>query len=96
MTRRSPSLQKREPDLFLEVNLKDAQELDVADGDEVTVASGRGETVAVARLTDGMKRGVVFMPFHFSRTNILTSEFTDDEAKIPEFKVSACKITKRD
>ena len=96
MTRRSPSLQKREPDLFLEINLKDAQEVDVADGDEVTVASSRGETVAVARLTDGMKRGVVFMPFHFPRTNLLTSEFTDDEAWIPEFKVSACKITKRD
>jgi formate dehydrogenase major subunit len=96
MTRRSPSLQKREPDLFLEINLKDAQELDVANGDEVTVASSRGETVAVARLTDGMKRGVVFMPFHFPRTNLLTSEFTDDEAWIPEFKVSACKITKRD
>jgi len=38
----------------------------------------------------------VFMPFHFPRTNLLTSEFTDDEAWIPEFKVSACKITKRD
>ena len=96
MTRRSPSLQKREPDLFLELNPKDAQQLDVADGDEVTVASLRGEAVAVARLTDGMKRGVVFMPFHFPGTNILTSEFADSEARIPEYKVSACKITRRD
>lgn len=96
MTRRSPSLQKREPDLFIEVNPKDAQELEVDDGDEVTVASLRGEAVAVAKLTDGMKRGVVFMPFHFPGTNLLTSEFTDEEARIPEYKVSACKITKRD
>lgn len=96
MTCRSPSLLKREPDLFLEVNPKDAQKLDVADGDEVIVASHRGEAVAVARLTDSMKRGVVFMPFHFPGTNLLTSEFTDEEARIPEYKVSACKIARRD
>ncbi len=96
MTRRSPSLQRREPDLFLEINSKDAEELDVADGDEVIVASTRGEAVAVARLSDGIKRGVVFMPFHFPGANILTSEFSDAEARIPEYKVSACKISKRD
>ena len=96
MTRRSPSLQKREPNLFIEVNPKDAQNLDVSDGDEVIVASPRGEAVAVARLTDSIKRGVVFMPFHFPGTNLMTSEFTDEEARIPEYKVSACKITKRD
>src|SRR5690606_20874979 len=80
MTRRSPSLQKREPNLFIEVNPKDAQNLDVSDGDEVIVASPRGEAVAVARLTDSIKRGVVFMPFHFPGTNLMTSEFTDEEA----------------
>ena len=66
------------------------------DGDEVTVTSPRGETVAYARITDSIKKGVVFMPFHFPGTNILTSEVTDPEAKIPEFKVSACKISRRD
>ena len=47
-------------------------------------------------LLDSIKKGVVFMPFHFPGTNILTSEVTDPEAKIPEFKVSACKISRRD
>jgi formate dehydrogenase major subunit len=36
------------------------------------------------------------MPFHFPGTNILTSEVRDPEAMIPEFKVSACKIARRD
>ncbi len=96
MTRRSASLQEREPDLFVEINTADALRLKVADGDEVTVTSPRGETVAIARLTDSVKKGVVFMPFHFPGTNILTTEVTDDEAKIPEYKVSACKISRRD
>ena len=96
MTRRSPSLISREPDLYVEMNVADALRLRVADGDEVMVTTPRGETEARARLTDGVKRGVVFMPFHFPGTNILTSEVTDPEARIPEFKVSACKISRRD
>ena len=96
MTRRSPSLLEREPDLFVEINSADALRLKVADGDEVTVTTPRGETTAYARITDRVKKGVVFMPFHFPGTNILTSEALDPEAMIPEFKVSACKITRRD
>jgi len=96
MTRRSPSLIGREPDLYVEINTADAARLKVADGDEVLVATPRGETEAYARLTDVVKRGVVFMPFHFPGTNVLTSEVTDPEARIPEFKVSACKISRRD
>ena len=96
MTRRSPSLIERDPELFMEINTADAARLKIADGDEVLVTSPRGETSARARLTDKVKRGVVFMPFHFPGTNNLTSEVTDPEAKIPEFKVSACKISRRD
>ena len=73
MTRRSPSLMEREPDLYVEINPADATRLKVADGDEVTITTPRGETQAYARLTDSVKRGVVFMPFHFPGTNILTS-----------------------
>ncbi len=96
MTRRSPSLISREPDLYVEINTADAARLKVADGDEVTITTPRGETEAYARLTDKVKRGVVFMPFHFPGTNILTTDITDPEARIPEFKVAACKISRRD
>ncbi len=96
MTRRSPSLIGREPDLYVEINTADAARLKVADGDEVTITTPRGETGAYARLTERVKRGVVFMPFHFPGTNVLTSEVTDPQARIPEFKVSACKISRRD
>ncbi len=95
MTRRSPSLIEREPDLFVEINTADAARLRIADGDEVVITTPRGQTTAKARLTDRVKRSVVFMPFHFPGTNILTTDATDAEARIPEFKVSVCKISGR-
>ncbi len=96
MTRRSASLISREPELFVEINTADAQRLRIADGDMVIVTTARGEAQATARLTERVKRGVVFMPFHFPGTNILTTEAADPEARIPEFKVSACRIVRRD
>jgi formate dehydrogenase (coenzyme F420) alpha subunit len=95
MTRRSPSLLEREPELFIEINPEDAKKFRIADKDEVLVSTPRGETTAFARLTERIKRGVVFMPFHFPGTNILTADMRDAEAKIPEFKVAICKIARR-
>jgi len=96
MTRRSPSLMQREPDLYVEINPADAARLQVNEEDEVTVSTLRGETGAYAHLTDRVKRGVIFMPFHFPGTNVLTTGIMDPEAGIPEFKVSACQIARRD
>jgi formate dehydrogenase major subunit len=96
MTRRSPSLLAREPDLFVEINPADAAELKVEDGQEVTVESARGKTAARARLTERVKRGVVFMPFHFPGTNLLTTDARDPHAKIPQFNVAACRISRGD
>ena len=96
MTRRSPSLMEREPELFIEINPADAVKLSIANGDEVTVESARGRTAAKARLTERVKRGVVFMPFHFPGTNLLTTDARDPHAKIPQFNVAACRIARRD
>jgi len=96
MTRRSPSLMEREPELFVEINPADAVPLKVADGDEVIVESARGWTGARARLTERMKKGVVFMPFHFPGTNLLTTDARDPHSKIPQFNVAACRIRRRD
>ncbi len=96
MTRRCPSLLEREPDLFVEINIDDAKARGIANGDEVSVKTPRGHTAAKARLTDRLKPGVLFMPFHFPGTNILTNDVTDPEARIPEFKVSAASISRRD
>lgn len=92
MTRRSPSLLERDCELYIEINPEDAAKLRVRHGDMVMVKTRRGETEARARVTDKVKPGVAFMPFHWQGTNIITSSALDPVAKIPEYKVAACRI----
>lgn len=94
MTRRSISLMKRAPELFVEVNPEDADRWGIVDGDLVEVKTRRGEAWARARVTTRQEKGVIFMPFHFPETNTITSDVIDPEARIPEFKVAACRIGK--
>jgi len=95
MTRRSASLLKRSREPFVEVHPSDAQKLGITAGEEVKITTRRGDTLARASITQKLSPGVVFMPFHFAGTNILTVDALDKTAKIPEFKVAACKITKK-
>lgn len=92
MTRRSPSLLERDFELYVEINPKNATTLKVRHGDMVTVKTVRGETEARARVTDKVKPGMAFMPFHWQGTNIITSDALDPVAKIPEYKMAACRI----
>jgi predicted molibdopterin-dependent oxidoreductase YjgC len=92
MTRRSPSLMDRAPTLFVEINPLDAAQLGIAEDDPVTVTTPRGNATAKARVTDKVRVGTAFMPFHFPGTNRLTVDALDVEAKIPEFKVAACQV----
>ena len=94
MTRRSISLMKRAPELFVEVNPRDADRWGIVDGDLVEVKTRRGEAWARGRITTRQEEGVIFMPFHFPETNTVTSDVIDPEARIPEFKVAACRIGK--
>jgi predicted molibdopterin-dependent oxidoreductase YjgC len=50
--------------------------------------------VTVAKVTDNIEKGWVFMPFHFYEgpANMLTSDSLDPIAKIPEYKVCAAQI----
>ena len=92
MTRRSPSLQERDGELYVEINPQDASELGVRHGDMVKVKTVRGQTEARARIIEKVKPGMVFMPFHWQGTNIITSDALDPVAKIPEYKMAACRI----
>ncbi len=92
MTRRSSSLQERDPELYIEISPEDAANLNIHDGDIVMIKTRRGEAKVKARLTEKVKPGVVFMPFHWQGTNLLTSDALDPVSKIPEYKVAACRI----
>lgn len=96
MTHRSKGLHERRPLERSEIHPEDAFRLGIQEGDKVAVSSRRGTVETLARVTDRIKPGVVFMTFHHKETvtNILTNDALDPYAKIPEFKVCAIKIQK--
>jgi predicted molibdopterin-dependent oxidoreductase YjgC len=96
MTGVSPSLQKEAEEGYVEVNPKDAARLELQEGELVKVASRRGEIKIKVRLSPGVGRNVVFIPFHFveSAANVLTNDALDPVAKIPEYKVCAVRVDK--
>ncbi len=92
MTRRTRSLQEREPELFVQVNPQTAESYGVREQAEALVTTRRGEAKARVRVTRRIPPGVLFMPFHFPDMNLLTNDALDPTAKIPEYKVAACRI----
>ena len=94
MTRRTTLLEREEPEPYVEINTEDAKTLQVRDGDWVFVKTRRGELKAKSRVTDGIRKGVLFMVFHFKEgpANLLTNNALDPVAKIPEYKVCAAQV----
>ncbi|MBU8849446.1 MAG: molybdopterin-dependent oxidoreductase, partial [Desulfobacterales bacterium] len=86
MTRNSKALDNEVPEGFLEIHPEDAKSLDIGDGHKIKMASRRGEIETRITITDRVKKGVVFMPFHFeeAKVNKLTNPAYDPIAKIPE------------
>ena len=95
MTRRSPSLLKRSPEPYVEINPADAQRLGIVNNEEVKVISRRGDAIVKADITDKVPPGLVFTHFHFPGLNVLTLHDLDPIAKVPEYKYAACRIEKR-
>jgi len=96
MTRRSKSLESEEPTGWVELNPEDAKALGVKDKEMVKAITRRGQITIGARVTKDIKKGVVFMPFHYVEcaANILTNNALDPIAAIPEFKACAVRIEK--
>ena len=94
MTRRSETLTEQVNEAIMEINPADARTVGIADGDTVKVTSRRGEISLKAWVTDSIKEGVVFIPFHFAEAaaNVLTNPAYDPLAKIPELKVCAVRV----
>ncbi len=94
MTRRSKKLASEAPEAYVEIHPDDAARIGLNGKRIVRVASRRGEIVLKARITDRIKPGIVFIPFHYAEAaaNTLTNAAIDPIAKIPEYKVCAVKI----
>jgi len=94
MTRRSRKLESEVSEAYVEISPADAARIGLNGHRRVRVTSRRGEIEVAVRVTEGIKPGVVFIPFHFAEAaaNKLTNSAIDPVAKIPEYKVCAVKI----
>jgi len=96
MTRRTSILDREVPVAYVEIHPGDAQRLNLKDNERVRVSSRRGQIQIPIRITEKVKEGSVFIPFHFreAAANVLTNPAVDPVAKIPEYKICAVKIEK--
>ena len=96
MTRASAHLDAEQKTGYVEIHPEDAKGLAVQDGDAVNLSTRRGEIQIPARISELVKPGILFVPFHFAESpaNMLTNPAFDPIAKIPEFKVCAAKVEK--
>ncbi|MFJ7965317.1 molybdopterin-dependent oxidoreductase [Streptomyces sp. NPDC096324] len=100
-TGRVAKLNKLNPGPFVELHPEDAAALGVAEGDSVEVASRRGRAVLPAVVTDRVRPGCCFAPFHWNdlfgeylSVNAVTSDAVDPLSFQPEFKVCAVSLTR--
>lgn len=96
MTRRSGGIEEICHEARAEINTEDAKKLDIKDSDWVELATRRGKVKMKACVTNKIKPGIIFAPFHFkeSPVNLLTNPTLDPVSKIPELKVCAAKLEK--
>jgi anaerobic selenocysteine-containing dehydrogenase len=103
-TARAPQLQAAAPDVWVEVSETDALECGWFEGDRLRITTPRGEVEARLRVT-GVRRGVMFLPFHYGywdrgtvgpdgagrAANELTLTDWDPVSKQPLFKTAAAR-----
>ena len=96
MTTRVANILREYPRNFVQINPADAQRLGIKKQERVMVRTRRGELKVATQITDKIKPGVLWMPFHFSDepTNVLTNNAFDPVCRTGEYKACAAKIEK--
>jgi assimilatory nitrate reductase catalytic subunit len=96
-TRRIGPLVDQYPEPRLEIHPRLAEQHGIAEGDWVTVESRRASITLQAMVVKTIRPDTVFVPYHWAgdrSINQLTHRTLDPRSKIPEFKVSACRLRK--
>jgi assimilatory nitrate reductase catalytic subunit len=96
-TRRIGALVDQYPNPRVEIHPRLAKEHGIADEDWVTITTRRSEITLQAMVVKTIRPDTVFIPYHWpgaKSANRLTHRTLDPRSKIPEFKVSACRLQK--
>ncbi len=94
-TRRIGGLLDIYPEPKVEIHPRLAQTHGISEGDRVTVTTRRAEITLRATVVRTIRPDTVFIPYHWPdkrSANLLTHRTLDPRSKIPEFKVSACRL----
>ena len=94
-TRRIGKLVDQYPEPLLEIHPEMAARYHIQQNELVKVSTRRGEGIFPANIVETIRKDTVFIPYHWSglkSANQLTPGTLDPISKIPEFKVSACKL----
>lgn len=99
-TGRVAKLNRLNPGPFVEIHPDDAAALGISDGREVELVTRRGRAVLPAVVTDRIRPGSAWVPFHWNdvqgehlTVNALTNDAVDADSLQPEFKVCAVRVT---
>ncbi len=98
-TRRIGALVDQNPEPRAEIHPRLAEQQEIKDGDWVTITTRRDDLTIRALVVKTIRPDTVFIPYHWAGTrsaNRLTHRTLDPRSKIPEFKVSACRIARAD
>jgi len=94
-------LNKLNPGPFVEIHPDDAAQLQIRAGDQIEIASRRGRAVLPAVITDRVRQGNCFAPFHWNDAfgeylsiNAVTNDAVDPVSRQPEYKACAVTMTK--
>ena len=93
------TLNRLDPGPFIELHPDDAERLGIGEADQVQVRSRRGQAVLPARLSDRVRPGNCFAPFHWNDVygsdlaiNAVTSDATDPLSHQPAFKFASVAL----
>lgn len=92
-------LDRLDPEPFIEIHPSDAERYQVEDKAWIRLVGKRGTCAGKARVTENIREGVLFMPFHWgdlfhpeTNVNDLTSSATDPFSRQPELKLAAVRV----
>ena len=99
-TGRVDKLNRLDSGPFVELHPSDAAALGISDGQPVELASRRGRAVLPAVVTENVRPGNCFAPFHWNdehganlTVNALTNDAVDADSLQPEFKACAVRAS---
>lgn len=93
----SATFDAQDPEPLAEMHPRLAGMLGIVPGDWVTVTTRRAAITVQASIVKTIRPDTVFIPYHWpggKSANLLTHRTIDPRSKIPEFKVSACRLSK--